>query len=242
MLLDIAAGASFIHGKGFLHRDLKPSNIFCNSGDRLVIGDFGSVAKKGDQGYAETLSRHSLIYRPPEEITSRRAYEQSDVYQLGLILYQLLGGSLPYDQRAWLKPKELTRWLELPYPANDFCANEIIERRIVKGKLLDLKSLPPWCPQKLVSVVRQCCKVDPGARFESASALMAKLNNLRASVPDWRLEPNPVLYRHSAKYRVVETNGRYSIEKMAKSGVSWRKVRTAKPCSMEEAIEMAQQL
>ncbi len=241
-LLDIASGASSIHGKGFLHRDIKPSNIFCETGGRLVIGDFGSVVKKGDHGYAQTVSRHSLLYRTPEEITSGRAYEKGDIYQLGIILYQVLGGSFPYDEQAWLKPKELARRLELPHPDNQIYANGIIEQRIVKGKLLDLNSLPPWCPPELVSVIRKCCKVNLEDRFESVSALMAKVNNLRASLPDWRFEPYPVLHRHHAKFRVVEAEGRYSVEKLVKSGGSWRKVHAAKPSSINEAIEAAQKL
>ncbi len=185
---------------------------------------------------------HSLLYRTPEEIMRRRAYEQGDVYQLGIILYQLLGGSLPYDEQAWLKPKELARYLELSHPDNQLYASSIIEQRIVKGKLLDLNGLPPWCPPELVSLIRKCCKIDSAARFESVSALIAKVNNLRASLPDWRLEPHPVLHRHHAKIRVVEAKGRYSIEKMVKSGTSWRKVHAAKPSSIEEAIEAAQRL
>jgi serine/threonine protein kinase len=242
ILLDIASGASFIHGKGFLHRDLKPSNIFCEKGGRFVIGDFGSVVKKGDHGYAKTGSRHSLLYRTPEEIKSGRAYEHGDVYQLGIIFYQLLGGLLPYEEQAWLKPKELARRLELPHPDNQIYASGIIEQRIVKGKLLDLNSLPSWCPPELVSLIRKCCKIDLADRFESVSALIAKVSNLRASLPDWRLEPHPVLHRRHAKFRVVEAEGRYSIEKMVKSGTSWRKVHAAKPSSIEEAIEAAQKL
>lgn len=243
MILEIASGASFIHGKGFIHRDLKPTNVFCEEGGRLVIGDFGSVVRKGDHGYAETLSRHSLLYRTPEEIVYRRAYNQGDVYQLGIILYQLLGGLLPYEEQAWLKPKELVEYSGLRHPDNQLYASEIIEGKIVKGKLLNLDSLPPWCPSELVSMIRTSCKVALSARFESVSALMARANNLRASLPDWRLEPHPVLYRNSAKFRVIDAErGRYQIEKMVNSGTSWRKVHSVKPHSIEEAIEAAQKL
>ncbi|HWU19317.1 MAG TPA: protein kinase family protein [Devosia sp.] len=47
--LQVAAGASYIHGEGFLHRDLKPSNIFCNDARRFVIGDFGSIVPIQDE-------------------------------------------------------------------------------------------------------------------------------------------------------------------------------------------------
>jgi serine/threonine protein kinase len=242
ILLNIASCASFIHGKGFLHRDLKPSNIFCDNGERFVIGDFGSVVKNGVHGYAATLSRHSLLYRPPEEIKCRRAYEQSDIYQLGIIFYQLLGGSLPYDEAAWLTPTEVARYDELSHPEDKIYASGVIEKKIIGGKLLDLGSLPPWCPSELVSMIRKCCKVDHAARFESMSALMAKINNIQAPLPDWRLEPDPVLYRRHAKFRVVQSNGRPSIEKMVNSGISWRKVHSVKPLSFDEAIKAAENL
>ena len=195
MLLDIASGASFIHGKGFIHRDLKPSNVFSDHGGKLLIGDFGSVVKKGEHGYAETKSRHSVLYRTPEEIASRRAYPQGDIYQLGIVLYQLLGGALPTEEQAWLKPAELGKYLTLPHPENQLYAAEKIEQRISAAKLLDLKSLPAWCPPELISVIRKCCKVAPGDRFESMAALIVKLHNLRPSLPDWRFDPHPVLYR-----------------------------------------------
>lgn len=146
MLVDIASGTNFIHAKGYIHRDLKPSNIFCGEAGKLVIGDFGSVVKKGDQGYAETASRHSLLYRTPEEIQTGRAYPQGDVYQLGIVLFQLVGGHLPYDETAWLNPKERVKYGELKEPDNQIYAGKIIEQKIIKGKLIDYGSIPPWCP------------------------------------------------------------------------------------------------
>lgn len=239
-LLEVASGTSVIHGKGFLHRDLKPSNIFCESGGRLVIGDFGSVVNKGKHGYAETGSRHSLLYRTPEEIESNRAYEQGDVYQLGIILYQLLGGSLPYNEQSWLKHKELMEYNGLSSPDNQLYATGIIEEKIVKGTLLDFNSLPPWCPGPLVSVIRKCCRVGLADRYQGVSALITKLNNIRATLPDWRLEPEPVLYRDRAKFRVLEADGRCWIEKMV-SG-PWRRVNAVQPSSIKQAIKAAEAL
>ncbi|KQX20699.1 hypothetical protein ASD39_03805 [Sphingomonas sp. Root50] len=243
MLLQVASGASFIHGKGYVHRDLKPSNVFKRGDGSLLIGDFGSVVRKGDGGYAETKSRHSLLYRSPEEIATDRSYEQSDIYQLGILFYQLLGGRLPYQMMDWLNAKEKSEYANLPHPDNELYAIEAFERRIIsKGRLLDLDSLPPWCPSGLRGVIRTCCKVDRTKRFESVSALITKLNNLRASLPDWRCEPEPVLYRPRAKFRIVGSTGSFSIEKMVSSGTAWRKVRAAKPSTLREAVEAAERL
>ena len=239
-LIEVASGTSFIHGKGFLHRDLKPSNVFCDNNGKLVIGDFGSVVKKGANGYTETQSRHSLVYRTPEEISSKRAYEQGDVYQLGLMLYQLLGGHLPYLEQDWLKPGELAYYSSLSAPDNQLYATSVIEKKIVSGKLLDFGSLPAWCPPKLVSTIRKCCHVDYQKRFPNVSSLITHLNNVRSSLPDWRLEPLPVLYRDHCRYRVVEANGLYRVEKMVAG--PWRKVNAIQPTSCRLAIEAAERL
>ena len=125
MLLDVASGASFIHSRGFVHRDLKPSNIFKRAGGLLVIGDFGSVVKKGEAGYAQTKSRHSLLYRTPEEVKTGRAYEQSDIYQLGILLFQLLGGRLSSDLMEWLTAKEKAEYAKRSFPRTKFTRTEL---------------------------------------------------------------------------------------------------------------------
>ena len=91
ILSQIVAGASFLHGSGYLHRDLKPSNIFCLDDDRFVIGDFGSVVVQNEDGYAKTLTRHSLLYRPPEELEEKRSYREGDLYQIGMVFLSAIG-------------------------------------------------------------------------------------------------------------------------------------------------------
>ncbi|MGF7149726.1 serine/threonine protein kinase [Sphingomonas zeicaulis] len=242
IMLDVASGVSFIHGKGYIHRDLKPSNLFSDNDGRFVVGDFGSVVSVGADGYAQTGSRHSLLYRTPEETDSGRAYQRGDIYQLGIVFYQLLGGNLPYEETDWLSAKEKIRYFDLESPDNQLYATAIIEEKIKKGKLLDLKSLPPWCPAGLISIIRKCCKVNRNDRFETVAALIAKLNNLRKSLPDWRFEPEPVLYRSKAKYRLVEQPKGYAVEKMVSGSFAWRRERALKPTSLLEAVQMAEAL
>lgn len=236
MIVDIATGTNFIHTKGYIHRDLKPSNIFCDQAGKLVIGDFGSVVKKGDDGYAETTSRHSLLYRTPEEIQTGRAYPQGDVYQLGIILFQLLGGRLPYGERDWLSSKEISHYKALKYPDNQIYASNIIENLIIKGKLIDYNSIPAWCPRELITIIKKCCKISPRERIEGPAALIAKLHNLRVKLADWRFEPDPVLYRGRARIKVVTSGSQYVLLKKANSGSDWRNVKSVAPCSLKQAV------
>lgn len=239
MVAQIAAGTNFIHTKGYIHRDLKPSNIFCDDAGKLVIGDFGSVVLKGDGGFAETSSRHSLLYRTPEEIQTGRAYPQGDVYQLGIVLFQLVGGQLPYEEQAWLNSKELAEYGKLKHPDNQIYAAKIIEQRIIKGKLLDYSSIPAWCPNELIALIRKCCKLSPTERIDSPATLIAKLHNVRAKLSDWRFEPDPVLYRNRAQIKIIVSGSKYSLLKKANSGSDWRNVRAVAPCSLKQAVAAA---
>lgn len=239
MAVDIATGTNFIHAKGYIHRDLKPSNIFCDDAGKLVIGDFGSVVKKGDHGYAETTSRHSLLYRTPEEIQTGRAYPRGDVYQLGIVLFQLVGGHLPYEEQAWLNPKELLEYGKLKEPHNQLYAAKIIEQRIIKGRLLSYSSIPDWCPPELITLIKKCCKVALSERIDSPATLIAKLHNLRTKIADWRFEPEPVLYRDKARIKIVACGSKFTLLKKAQGGSEWRNVRSVAPCSLKQAVAAA---
>lgn len=237
IILDVATGANEIHSAGFIHRDLKPSNIFCNADNKFVIGDFGSVVEQNEHGYAETNSKHSLLYRTPEEAASGRAYPQGDVYQIGMMFFQLLGGCLPYTETAWLTSKELAIYDAKSHPDDQLYANWVIEMRIRSGKILDYYSLPKWVPQELIRVVRKCCKLNHLDRYSSPSELIVKLNNLRSFIPDWRFDPDPVLHTGKCQFRIAKSGEKYLIEKKAGEHSAWRKQNKYQATSYAEAIE-----
>jgi len=234
----IAAGTSFLHGNGYLHRDLKPENLFCVSESKFVIGDFGSVVPQHEDGSANSRTRHSLIYRTPEEITQRKYYRQGDVYQLGMVLYQVLGGSLSYNERDWLTKKEQAVYDGLSGYDQQLFATEAIEKLIIKGRILDLGSLPPWVCKPLRTMIRKCCSTDVGTRYALVADLSSALNNLRGRVPDWRVEEHPILRRGRKQFRVVPYKGALAIEK--KAGENWRRERALNPANLTEAVEMAE--
>jgi eukaryotic-like serine/threonine-protein kinase len=239
---DIASGASFLHAAGYIHRDLKPSNIFCDVNKKLLIGDFGSVVAIGAKGYVETFSTHSPIYRTPEKIESGRDYPQGDIYQIGLVFYQLLGGKLSYNLEDWLTKQQVECYNSLPEPSNQLYANEIIESLILKGKILDYSSLPPWCPKPLISIIRKCTHLDMSKRFDSVTALKGKLNNIRADLPNWRVSPELVLARPKVDYRVRQEQDLFFVEKLVRRSMLWRRIRTIAPASLAEIIEAVEAL
>lgn len=221
-LLQFGSGVSYLHGEGYVHRDLKPSNLFVTDDGGRVIGDFGSVVQIGDEDFANSLSKHAIIYRPPEDFVGSRFYRQGDVYQLGIVLYQLLGGTLPYEVENWLTPKQVVAGAKLNEVDRQVFFNSIIQARICRGKVLNLDSLPDWVPSSLKRIIRKACHVDKGSRYPTAADLLATLNNIRPRIFDWRINHEVLELRDRRRtYRVVSFGGQFHVEKQVAAG--WRR-------------------
>lgn len=221
-LLQFGSGVSYLHGEGYVHRDLKPSNLFVTDDGTRVIGDFGSVVRIGDEGFANSLSKHAIIYRPPEDFVGNRFYRQGDVYQLGMVLYQLLGGILPYDIESWLTPRQVVEGRRMDEVDRQIFYTSVIEARIRNGRVLNLDSLPEWIPNLLKRVIRKTCHVDKDRRYPTAADFLATLNNVRPRVFDWRVNDSiPTLSNRGRTYRIVPLSGQFLVEKQVSAG--WRR-------------------
>lgn len=220
-ILQFGAGVSYLHGEGYVHRDLKPSNLFVTDDGSRVIGDFGSVVRIGEEGFANSLSKHSIIYRPPEDFLGNQFYRQGDIYQLGMVLYQLLGGELPYEIEKWLTPKQLAHGATLENFDRQAFHNSVIEARICKGKVLNLDSLPDYVPDTLKRIIRKACHLDKNQRYPTAADFLATLNNIRRNVFDWRTENDILMLRDTNRtFRIISIGGQFQVEKQVAAG--WR--------------------
>ena len=199
--LGICAGASAIHAARLLHRDLKPGNIVLEGGVPL-IADFGSVRLLPDGANAIPGSRHSILFRPPESFDAGLYSRAGDVYQVGIVAYQLLGGALPYDGINYLTRAEiLEHQAVLDVVDKQLHVDAAIRRRIESGRLLNFGSLPPWA-RAAVPVLRRMTAVDPAQRYQSMSDAAAALIRVRSSVPNWKRTLDGA--RLESKGRVVE--------------------------------------
>jgi serine/threonine-protein kinase len=102
--LKIAKGVSAAHAKGVVHRDLKPGNVLCDlENDDILITDFGLAKVLGDPNSSSGNAKGALAYMSPEQFGDGRKAGTvgplSDVYVLGIILYELLTGSTPFAGR-----------------------------------------------------------------------------------------------------------------------------------------------
>ncbi len=94
-------GVEHVHQAGVVHRDLKPSNIFITRDEHVKLMDFG-VAKLTDapDGWAQGAMVGTLLYISPEQINGRETDARSDVYTMGISLFETLTGRLPFERRS----------------------------------------------------------------------------------------------------------------------------------------------
>ncbi len=118
ILEKVARAVAHAHEQGVVHRDLKPSNILVEPGGRPVITDFGLARIAGD----EDLTRTGAVvgtphYMSPEQVRGARAWPQSDVWSLGVILYELLMRRRPFEGETALAIYDAIVRQDPPAPA-----------------------------------------------------------------------------------------------------------------------------
>ena len=236
---DLLYGLSFLHAQKLLHRDLKPENILLAENDTAVIGDFGSVRKIPEGQVSVPGSGHSLAYRPPESIGTGRYGIQGDIYQAGLVMYQLLGGSLPYEALAWLNQRETKRFRMITDGVDrQIFANECIKKRIVRGQVVNLGSLPAWVCVQLRRTISKAVAVDPLYRYQSCAEFLARLGKIRSDVHDWRVQGGYPTRVNGTAYRIVPAQrspSRYQVQKRA--GHNWRLDHSFSPSTVETLVQ-----
>ncbi len=97
--IQIASGLAYAHRTGLLHRDIKPANILVTKDDVVKLSDFGIARAVSTQTMALTkpgLVMGSVYYISPEQAQGHELHETSDLYSLGVVLYQMITGQLPY--------------------------------------------------------------------------------------------------------------------------------------------------
>lgn len=225
----ILKGLTELHSKhNLVHRDLKPGNILIDEITRKpIIADLGAVKKILDANTAVTASQSTYLYLPPESIKNNDYYFQSDIYQVGVILFQLLNGFFPINEpEKWLSQKELN---ELQLIRNATTQNarhfEIIGEKIIKGKLIQSNNMPNYIDKSLKRIINVATNSNYLKRYTNPAFFLKDIHNALRELPDYLLQDNFLKISHDNGkcYRIYQNKKQEYILEKCVSNNSWRK-------------------
>ena len=102
LLEHLTSALAYLHARGILHRDIKPSNIFLDEASLPYLADFGIASRLGEGCVRHGQVMGTAKYMAPE-VFEGQVDERSEVYAVGILLYQMLSGHLPFDGENWWK-------------------------------------------------------------------------------------------------------------------------------------------
>jgi serine/threonine protein kinase len=195
----VAEGLAYAHEHGVVHRDIKPSNIMVLRGNHVKIADFGIARMESSLRHTQTGKiMGSPLYMSPEQIQSQSITHRSDIFSLGVVLYQLLTGKLPFNgdnvNSLWYK--------------------------IINEEPQKPGSLNPEIPDMLDDIVFKCLAKKPEDRYQNAHELAGDLHSCRRMLSS--ANPNN---NHGSHY--FEDSGTTNVRKITNVKLIWIIVLTA---------------
>jgi eukaryotic-like serine/threonine-protein kinase len=159
------------HTHGVIHRDLRPANVLVNDNDMLKVADFGTSRFLEIAAHGTTVIG-SPPYMAPEQFSGKAVFA-SDIYSLGVTMYQMLTGMLPYDTPA---PTDLDK--------------------LMSGELVSPPRLKnPSIPKAINDIVMRAMAPDVGARYQRAPDLLADILVARSPAQPRRSPQPPAIPR-----------------------------------------------
>jgi serine/threonine protein kinase len=152
MARKLCAGLAAAHDKGVLHRDLKPANIMIDGRGQVLITDFG-LAGFADRIQGAEIQHGTPAYMAPEQLAGKEVTARSDIYSLGLVLYEMFSGKRAYEASTLAEMTRLRNEGALP------------------SLTTHVKDLDPAVER----IVKRCLDADPRNRPPSALAVAAAL-------------------------------------------------------------------
>lgn len=158
--IQIAQGMEAAHNNHIIHRDIKPQNIIISKEGKVKVTDFG-IAKAATSNTITSNAMGSVHYISPEQARGGYSDEKSDIYSLGVTLYEMLSGRVPFEG-------ESTVTVALAH---------------IQDEAVPLEEIDSGIPMSLSKIVQKCMQKKPDMRYMSSAALISDLKR-SLSEPD----------------------------------------------------------
>ena len=150
--LQIANGLEAAHANHIIHRDIKPQNILISKDGTAKVSDFG-IAKAASSNTITANAMGSVHYISPEQARGGFSDEKSDIYSLGITMFEMLTGRVPFNGETTVAIAIKHIQEEMPSP----------------------KEFVPEIPSSVASIVLKCCQKSPDRRYQNMAELIADL-------------------------------------------------------------------
>ena len=164
----VVEGLGAAHAAGFIHRDVKPENVLISDDGRIKIGDFG-LARAVTTATSTGALIGTVAYLPPELVLGKPADARSDIYSVGIMLFEMLTGQQPFDG-------------EVPIQ---------VAYQHVNGTVGPPSVLVPGLAAEVDELVQWCTANDPENRPVDGNALLQELRHIRTNLTDAELDLHP---------------------------------------------------
>lgn len=161
IFIKVCGVLEYIHGNGLVHRDIKPSNIILQHCREPVIIDFELCTQSGYRD--EDMMNGTYTYMSPEQLLGDPIEAPSDIYNIGITLYDLLAGKIPFEEMD-----DSSFWPSL---------NGLIQKKM-SGEIENPQDFNPKIPNVFADIILKATRKNPKDRFQTAAELREALLKL----------------------------------------------------------------